>query len=37
LKRHLAEIYRDDRDRYTEAKTDFVETALEAAGQLGGS
>lgn len=31
LKRHLAEIYRDDRDRYCGAKTDFIEAALVEA------
>lgn len=31
LKQHLAQIYRDDRDGYTEAKTGFVAAALIAA------
>lgn len=33
LKRQLAQVYRDDRDVYTEAKTEFIEAALrELAG-----
>jgi GrpB-like predicted nucleotidyltransferase (UPF0157 family) len=35
LKRHLADTYRDDRARYNEAKTDFVEaTLLEASASM---
>jgi GrpB-like predicted nucleotidyltransferase (UPF0157 family) len=32
LKRRLAEAHRDDREAYTEAKRDFVASALQAAG-----
>ena len=31
LKRRLADVYRDDPDAYTEAKTDFIEAALAQA------
>lgn len=31
LKHHLAEIHRDDRDMYCDAKTDFIEAALREA------
>lgn len=32
LKRALAERHRDDREAYTEAKSDFIRAALETAG-----
>jgi len=28
LKQQFAELYRNDRDRYCEAKTDFIEAAI---------
>jgi GrpB-like predicted nucleotidyltransferase (UPF0157 family) len=31
LKRRLADIYSDDRESYTDAKTDFIEAALKRA------
>ena len=31
LKHHLADVYRDDRDGYSDAKTDFIEEALKRA------
>jgi GrpB-like predicted nucleotidyltransferase (UPF0157 family) len=31
LKRRLADIYHDDRESYTDAKTDFIEAALKRA------
>ncbi len=31
LKRHLADVYGDDRDGYSDAKTDFIEAALKEA------
>jgi GrpB-like predicted nucleotidyltransferase (UPF0157 family) len=34
LKQHLAEIYREDRDLYCEAKTDFIEAALRESINL---
>jgi GrpB-like predicted nucleotidyltransferase (UPF0157 family) len=33
LKRHLAEIYRDDRDRYCEAKSEFIEATIVEASR----
>jgi GrpB-like predicted nucleotidyltransferase (UPF0157 family) len=34
LKRRLADIYRDDRESYTDAKTDFIKAALKRAWAL---
>jgi GrpB-like predicted nucleotidyltransferase (UPF0157 family) len=31
LKRHLADVHGDDRDGYSDAKTDFIEAALKEA------